>query len=1112
MKKQNLLRISFLICLVLLTTAVLFSCRTDGTDEESGTLPETINVLPGTDAPTEQETEAETDPPSIHSISFPKEDLPSYADYISEKYIPSVLHDMDCAVVAVGAGKAYRNDSMTDFSDSAAVREDNVMKVDVKAVAALLGKDVSESGMKTLLEASNALKCFVIEYDHKLAIFYFGKTALDPYDDMYTLEAMYLRLTGADKTELQNAFIDLPSKITNGSTNTQFYTASDLNLGVQSSVYYAQLGAGEGVDVGPRMVVGEGRWAGDDKVEANHTVVRVLNEQQTVTAQFLAFDSSVRGGVQVAAAGVGTETLIAACPFEKYEGTDGDVRVFDIFGTLRMDIVLRDVIEGPFTILTGSFVAGNGDEVLCVMSQKLDAEGKIDLVLINLRDGSVISASKLDCAFATSDAEGAEGSVLPSVRKSADGTPDTVILFFPDINAVYEGRVDSPDFKNQDIILPENATGVYASSNMGEKYIVTIPETEDALNRSFMVVYDSDNKTDGLIDVGFRENVFYTAYYWKESKDYVCTGVFEHIRCDLSNGVINKIASAKTTEKMDAVFDGAKYSDYAFSNIKGYADKLKNGHEFFEPCFTHRWNKITATTNLTNYVDPDTGERLFVSVGNTGEYTDYLELGSSFYIGTYADGILDLAKLRLYPLRSFLRGTVSAFRGENGHPENLVGVSPVHEHEIDVAGTVGDYNVRMIRGFQIYMTDLYGSVENINEKFGTDFTDEYEIDPPRKLGRGDWDKYDGDYFTQWIMYNRYIVSKRIMEAYREALVAGYPPESISAHSIPEGDAVAGFLGEADTRISPIDVVLTCGTAYGGTRYGSFYQGKNNFFNGANMAGHWGITLGEYSSQYENKDSAYKQLEWLWSHGLRMVHFITFNDNQANAEKGAIEKLASKNLPRPGYTGGTTNAVGVLQNNKTYNIVQMGDGAGSDNQGLLKSLTEKGKWEGTVYVVPFHAHVNVYDIPALKTSVEGDAYTYSTGKLSEIVSYIKNGDVTELTFKAAYTGEGKAYAEITVYNGGYEVPASKTVYELTNTLTPYRYVLYDQLYLDDIEIRVTFRTEDGDNSGITVQDMQGTLQKDAVYIKYFEKNPKSYKNSIAHHGGVTFDIIDRDMKA
>ncbi len=1110
MKKRSF-KLFLLAVAVLLTAAVLFSCHNEGDDPaESETLPGVIETVES-DQPTEADTEAETLPPSIYAVSFPAKDTPDYAKYLTEARIPEVLKNTDCVVVAAGASTLYRNDKAIDCNEGMAYKNDGLLYVDVSEIASAFGKTVDVSGDMTVNEAANALKCFVIDYDHKLAVFYFGKTDIDAYDDMYTLEGLYLRMTGADETEIVNAFIDLPSVISNGSTNTQFYTAPDLNLGVQSSVYYSQLGNVEGVNNGPRIVAGEGRWNGSDTVDANHTVVRVMNEQQTVTAQFLAFDSSVTGGVQVGAAKVGNETLIAACPFVKYEGTDGDVRVFDIFGSLRMDIVLRDVVEGPFTILTGRFDASRTDEVLLVMSQKPDANGMVDMILIDLSNGSVISKDKLDCSFAKGAGEEGYGEMSASVRFSVDGTADSVILFFPAVHAVYEGHPGKGDFANAGITLPDNAKGVSASANMGEKYIITLSETEDALNRSFMTVSYTDGRKDNMMDVGFRENVFYTAYYWHESDDYVCTGSFQHIRCDLSNGVMNKLNSAKTVAAIDNVFDNAKYDDYTFSSIKQYVNMLNDGHVFLEPCFTHRWNKISGTNNLRDYVDEDTGTHLYVSVGNTGEYTDYLELGSSFNIGTYADGILELAKLRIFPLRSFLRGTVSAFRGENGHPENLVGVSPVHEHEIDVAGTVGDYNVRMIRGFQIYMMDLYGTVEHINEQFGTEFTDEYEIDPPRKLGRGDWDKYSGDYFTQWIMYNRYIVSKRIMEAYREALIAGFPPESISAHSIPEGDAVAGFLGEADTRISPIDIVTTCGTAYGGTRYGTFYNGKTNFFNVANRAGQWSMTLGEYSATSESSGTAYEQLYWLWSHGLRMVHFITFNDNQAKAEEAAVKKLGELNQPRPGYTHGTTDAHGVTQNGKTYNIVQIGAGADSETEGLLKSVTADGKWEGTVYVVPFHAHVNVFDIAAIRTPVEGDAYTYSTGKLSDLVKYLKNADVMELTFKAAYSGEGKAYAHISVYNHGCEIPAAETVYELTDTTTPYRYVLFNQLYFDDVEIRITFSTEGGNNASITVTDMQGTIQQDTVYVKYFDKNPKSFKNSLPHQGGVTFDLIDRDMR-
>ena len=108
------------------------------------------------------------------------------------------------------------------------------------------------------------------------------------------------------------------------------------------------------------------------------------------------------------------------------------------------------------------------------------------------------------------------------------------------------------------------------------------------------------------------------------------------------------------------------------------------------------------------------------------------------------------------------------FRGENGNPEHLVGVSPVHEHEINVPGSVGDYNQHMIQGFRLYLLQQFGSLEQINQKLGTTFASVDEIDPPRDSGRGEWDLYQGDYFTQWALYKRYIVSKRSLprSAYR----------------------------------------------------------------------------------------------------------------------------------------------------------------------------------------------------------------------------------------------------------------------------------------------------------------------------------------------------------
>lgn len=1108
-----------LLCMVCLLVVTCAACRHDTpgqeeqtTAEVAGTLPETIGVITeaGTEEPDIPETEKETQPPEpqVGMVHYPTAALPEYAAYITANRIPTLLSSCDALVLAVGEGQMsmYRNGDLIEAPDHAVQVTEGEITVDIAVVANAYGVSTEKSGYLHVKEAAELVGRHALVYDQKLVMFYQGAAVLDTYDDMYTLEAMYLYATGADQTELINAFIDLPDVVNNGYNNAVFYTAPDLNLGIQSSVYYAQLGKNEGVEVGPRIVAGQGLYLGDgNRNEANHTVVRVFNEQQALTAQFLAFDVSVRGGVQVAAAAVGQETLIAATPFVTYDGPDGDVRIFDCFGTLRMDITLRHVMPGPYCIKTGRFVSSMQDEVLLVTAQGLDENGQLPYALINMSDGSVIRLSTLDCSFGMAKDGTSEGQVQVTVRHATDGTADTLILYFPEVRAIYEGNAEKAEFTNAGITVPAHAVGVFPSSQIGERYIVTLEETDEEKDRSFIIIYNQNGKNSGPTDVGFRENVFYTARYWEDNDDtYVSTGTFQHIRCDLTNGVMDQLNSARTEEAIDRIFDTATYKDYTFGALNSYIKAYREGHQFLEPCFTHRWNKISGTGNLKNYIDAETGDHLYVSIGKDGAYTDYLELGSSFYIGTYADGILDLAKLRLYPLRSFLRTLAVEFRGENGKPEHLVGVSPVHEHEIDVAGTVGDYNLRMIRGFQIYLVEQYGSVQKINELFGTSFASEEEIDPPRQLARGTWDDYKGHYFTQWVLYNRYIVSKRIIEAYREALLAGYPPESISAHQIPEAEAVAGLLGDAATRITPIDVVTTCGTAYGGTRYGTFYAGSN-FVSNANNAGQWGISIGEYCSLQGSVGGALNQLKYLWSHGVRMIHQLPFTDEQAEAEKGAIEKLAELNQPRPGYTGGTIDTVNVLQGGKKYTIVQIGEGTDGNDQGLLKSITADGSWEGTVYLVPFHAHVHVTPLEGLQAPMEGSDNTWS----ATVDKFVKNSDIVELTMKACYTGSGKAYARFSVYHQGCEMPASVVEYEIGSALTPYRYVLSNQVYMENVEVRMTVYTEDGNTSDIHVQDLKGTLQQDTVGVKFFE-GERGLRNTRAHRGGVTFDLLDRAM--
>ncbi|MBP3572570.1 MAG: family 14 glycosylhydrolase [Clostridia bacterium] len=1096
MKRNQLIRLlaASLLLLTLLVTAV--ACNQGDKPAEDTTAPDTIETVPPVDTTGEPETEPET-APTVSSVKFPASKLPDYDKYTTANRIKEVLGSRTTYAVTANGTKYYANGELKAGGDGIVTKNpDGTVTLDAAKLGALVGK--SDLTGTTPEEIAKALGMGVAVYDHKLVLFYEGAEPLHTYDDLYTYEAMYLYMTDAAEEEIINAFIDLPSRISNDVNNSIFYTAPDLNLGIQTSVYYAQMGQMNGLSVGPALVAGEG------KHPDNFTTVRIYNDRQTCITQFLAFDPSVKGGVQVAAAKVGDEVLIATAPFAAHDGSDGDVRVFDAFGLIRMTVKVRDVIPGPHYIVTGHFAEGVSDEVLLVASQTTNDKGELRYAILSLSDGSVISEHTLDCSFALTE-EKAGVNVALSVRNS--GEADTVILYFHSVQAVYEGNAQKADFKTAGIRLPADATGVSASNVPGQKYIVALPVREGQEVLSFLTVYD-ENSAATELDVGFRENRFFAAYYTDGYNDdkYVSRGNFCHIRTDLSNNVISKLGKASDNAGVDNAFDSSLYADYAFSATQQYVNALQNEYLFLEPCFTHRWNKIPATGKLASYVDPITGLQKYVSVGKAGEYMDYNEIGSSFYVGTYADGILDLAKLRVYPLRSFLQGTAVAFRGDGANPEHLVGVSPVHEHEIDVAGSVGDYNPYMLEGFRGYMLERYESVEKINATFGTSFADRASIDAPRDSGRGAWDAYSGAYFAEWTLYNRAIVSKRIMEAYREALLAGYPPEAISAHQIPEGEAVAGFLGEAHTRLTPIDVVLTCGTAYGGTRYGNLGR-KNNLVYNAHMMGHSNISLGEYGSLHENPKSAYNQLKNLWENGLRMVHHITFNDNQAKAEEEAIKMLMADNEPRPGYTGGTTNSVSVTQNGKQYNIIQIGGGADSESTGLLKSIDSTGKWEGTVYLVPFHTQMAATAIEALNTPVEGTQNQFTTGELTTI----KNSDQVEITFAAAKNSDARAWVEIATYYKGCLVGDSTVTYELTDTLTPYRYVLSNQLYGSGLEVKVTFHTEAGDGSmdSIKVESLRGTLQTETCAFSYYD-GASAYRTNKPHQGGVTFDLLGREM--
>lgn len=963
------------------------------------------------------------------------------------------------------------------------VNDEGEIYIDAEQLGKLLG-DSNARGYVKPERAGEIFNLNVTMYEGKMAVFT-PKDVPEPsaFTSLYTFEALYLRLISANETELKNAFIDLPVLVSDGKANTVFYSAPDLNLGLQTTVYYDQLGEAE-VALAPKIVAGQGESS------ENNTLVRVFNEQECCTAQFLAFPEDVTGGVQVAAGTVRTEggshTCIAAAAFDTDNLLAKSVRIFDESGLLLADIKISG-ISSPYVIAAGKFTDSDSD-CLAVMSRSQSGSGcKINLY--SLENYSLIKTEKFTCNKSLGRQQ-----VQMTRSSGKNGGKDTLLIYFTESRKGFMYDCTASKVSSVDISLSSETTGLYTSAFEGRTVATVNNGVFSQLN-----VYTpaGTGYSETNVNVGWRENRFYSTYANDNRDGYVDRGSFRHVRADLAAPISSELSGSRTG---DAQMNESSIEHWSVSF--GSVSDYHAGYNMWEPCFTHRWNNMRFTNILMGIKD-ENGYPKYASIGRNDNIESYLELGSSFFIGTYADGLLNMAKMRLFTLRTYLRGLSVEFRGENGEPEKLIAVSPVHEQEIDVSGSVGDYNPSMIKGFRNYLLNLYGTLDNINDRFGTEFRSINEIDPPRydpesdiiEEPRGAWDVYgESDYFTQWSLYSRYIINKRILEAYREALLAGFPPEAINAHQIPEGDAVSGFLGEANTRISPVDVVTACGTSYGGTRYGYWMDSEKNFVNLAFKAGHTNITLGEYGS-LSTKNEAYRQLVYMFEHGVRMTHVIIPVESgtpqyasMAEAERYAARTLQERNIPRTVNTGITKDVVAVSGENGTFDIIQMGKPTsdGKMSVGLLKSVKEDGSWDGTVYLSPFRTEVKVEKISMKKNS--------SGVYVSDKISSLQYGDQVELTFLAE--GSGNARVRIEVYNGKYVMSQATTEYEIGSSQAPKRFVFSNQLPMEDVTIKLTVVS-----GKVTVRNLSLTAQRENIARKYFDDY-----DAAANHGGVTYDVI------
>ena len=423
-----------------------------------------------------------------------------------------------------------------------------------------------------------------------------------------------------------------------------------------------------------------------------------------------------------------------------------------------------------------------------------------------------------------------------------------------------------------------------------------------------------------------------------------------------------------------------------------------------------------------------------------------------------------------------------------------IAVEPNHENEI-VSGSdsIGDYNTGNLEGFYHYLSSLYGNVGSINQIMSTRFTANF-FDAPRDLLRGEWDKYDFEnpFFREWVEYNRIIVSRRVGTSYGECLLAGFPPDMIKSHQIPDSyvfDSIVG-ISEGDKRISPIDWLLTTGAGFGFSRYGTYYDREHNIGQGAYSSGFDNMLVGEYASLNASHQKSLDQLLYLRNHGVSALHVMWWPshlDKGYNlAQESALREMISKHdIPRKGLAGGIREIRPWRGKEQSFDIASLGTGA--SHTGLLKSLRKDGSFEGTVYAVPFHAHVNIEVLNEQKTTnLNPQPQEFATipqtrpGSVIE-VSFKVNGQTDNLLIDFTHRGVKLSDKSIRLeqIKGGQQV---RLVYKIP-------------LLMNEIKLLAS------SNKNIIIEDLLVVHHQDQVI-----NLAKKIMTGKRHQGGVTFTCL------
>lgn len=858
----------------------------------------------------------------------------------------------------------------------------------------------------------------------------------------------------------------------------------DLDLATQVS---AAAGA-----VPPPVPLPPALAAGEGESPKNHTIVRVLNRYGLCEVQFLAYPEFVRGGVAVAAGRMaGGQTCLVTAPLT--DSAVRELRLFGRYGGALGSIPVAADLSPPFAMAVGAFLPGAAGDQAAVAPRK-PAPGPVPVLLYSLNGKEL---ARLPVAVPP----GPGDTLSLATAGGKPGEPARLVVYRAGAGGFCLVDFAQGTVETREAGLPPECTGVFASAS--DRFPLAAVCSEPLYSGLWRIPPAGAPVRQ---DVGSRENRFWFTpggpYDATPEGRHVRRSRFAHLRTDFATPAAREPDFSRTDP---AFWAGEPFAAWVAQQLGGYDTEPPT---CWEPCFTHRWFYGPARP-WAEAVDPETGLPSYTLVTRENQTGTYGEFGEtrSFVSGTYAPGVAPIECLYTYPLRAFLHELARRFRT---NPEHFVAVEPNHEMEINAESetTHGDYNPNMIRAFYRYLVSLYGPLDTINRLFGTPFASD-RFDAPRNLQRGPWDAYavENPYYRVWMRFLNYVVYRVVAGTYREALLAGFPPETIKCHQIPDLYAVASLtaFSRPAQRVTPIDWNLNAGVGFGCTRYGVWYNQEYNCIQGPHSSGFDAMVVGEYQSLTPDAEAAFQQLVYMQGHGVQFIHCMVWpaghdrGYNRSLAE--ALRRLAEADMPRPGQTGGTGQVRPVRLDGCRYDIVSLG--TSRDRTGLLKSVREDGAWEGSVYVVPFHAHVEVRPL------LSGDRLELGpeTLRLGPFPG-VDAGNLIEIAFAARALEPGTEAASLRVFHHGIELPEQTLVCRLTPDWQQVRLLVRVQIDTDDVALELgpgEPRRGTWGQGRAALRDFRATLHSERT-----TRLKKGVFSGERHEGGVTFDVLPQGV--